>query len=142
MTTPLEAFIFWFDRIPISLRKYLAHIFRICTTEDTSQMASLPDHSLDSFRRWIIKMDFPIRVAARMFYIRSIFDMVIFHYKEILADEDLYPALPEKTNIVQISSRQWEEILETWKVLRSKEMSDIYIHSWASWMIKRQMEAK
>jgi hypothetical protein len=132
----------WFDNIPVSLRKYLAHIFRICTTEDTSQMTALPDHSLESFRNWVVKLDFPLRIAARMFYIRSIFDMVIFHYQEIIADETFYPAFPEKTKIIQISSKQWEEILETWKVLRLKEMSDIYIHSWASWMIKQQMETR
>lgn len=142
MKTSLEAFVLWFDNVPVPLRKYLAHIFRVCTTEDTSQMAALPDSSLESFRNWVVRVDFPLRIAARMFYIRSIFDMVIFHYKEIMADKTVYPLLSEKDNIVQISSKQWEGVLETWKGLRLKEMSDIYIHSWASWMIKQQVEKK
>ncbi len=142
METPWEAFINWFDKIPVSLRQYLAHIFRICTTEDTSQMTASQDQSLTGFRNWAIKMDFPLRVAARMFYIRSIFDMVIFHYKEICTGDDFLHLSSEKDNIIQISTKQWEEILGSWKNLRAQEMSDIYIHSWASWMIKLQMEEK
>ncbi len=142
MRTPLTAFVQWFDCVPVPLRKYLAHVFRVCTTEDTSQMTSLPDHSLESFRNWVVGVDFPLRIAARMFYVRSVFDMVMFHYKEILADGAFGSRPAEADNVIQISSRQWEDLLEAWKDLRSKEMSDIYIHSWASWMIKQQMEAK
>jgi hypothetical protein len=140
--TPLEAFIKWFDNVPVALRKYLAQVFRICTTDDTSQMAALPAQSLEGFRDWAVKMDFPLRIAARMFYIRSIFDMVIFHYKEIVSDQS-FPALSaEKNNIVQISSKQWEEIFDSWKDLRGRELSDTYIHSWTSWIIKLQLEEK
>jgi hypothetical protein len=140
--TPFDAFIKWFDQIPIPLRRYIAHVFRVCTTDDTSQMLTLPDQSLDGFRNWAVKVDFPIRIAARMFYIRSIFDMVIFHYREIVADEDFFGLPSEKNNIVNLSSKQWEELLESWKNLRAKEMSDTYIHSWASWMIKPKKEEK
>lgn len=142
MKTPLEAFMKWFDNVPVSLRKCLAHMFRVCTTDDTSHMAALPEQSLDGFRNWIIKMDFPLRIAARMFYIRSIFDMVIFHYKELFAGDDFFHLLCEKENMVQISTKQWGKIFESWKELRAREMSDTYIHSWASWMIKLQMETK
>ncbi len=137
MITPFEAFIIWFDKIPIPLRRYLAHIFRVCTTDDTSQMAALPDQSLEGFRNWAVQMDFPLRIAARMFYIRSIFDMVILHYREIVAEEGFSHLSSEKNNIIQISSKQWEEIFESWTNLRTKQMSDTYIHSWASWMIKQ-----
>jgi hypothetical protein len=138
----MEAFLKWFDNVPVPVRRYLAHIFRVCTTEDTSQMAALPDQSLEGFRRWAVKMDFPLRIAARMFYIRSIFDMVIFHYKEILAGSDFFPLSFETDKIIQLSSKQWEEIFTSWENLRSREMSDIYVHSWTSWMIKKQWEAK
>jgi len=140
--TPLEAFLKWFDSVPVPLRKYLAHIFRVCTTEDTSQMAALPDQSLEGFRNWAVKTDFPLRIAARIFYIRSIFDMVIFHYKEILAGDAFVPLSAETDNIIQLSSKQWEDVFESWKALRSREMSDNYVHSWTSWMIKLQQEAK
>ncbi len=35
-----------------------------------------------------------------------------------------------------------EFVCESWKALRSREMSDNYVHSWTSWMIKLQQEAK
>jgi hypothetical protein len=140
--TPLEAFMQWFDHVPVSLRRYLAHIFRVCTTDDTSQMAASTDQSLESFRNWALKMDFPLRIAARMFYIRSIFDMVIFHYKEILTGDDFLPPTSGKNTVINISSKQWEYIFRSWQDLRGKEMSDIFIHSWASWMIKLHMEKK
>lgn len=138
----MDAFLIWFDSIPVPLRRYLAHIFRVCTTEDVSQMAALPDQSLDGFRNWVVKMDFPLRIAARIFYIRSIFDMVIFHYKELGSGDDFFQVSGEKEGIIQLSPRQWEQIFESWKTLRSREMSDTYVHSWTSWMIKLQSEAK
>ena len=140
--TPWEAFINWFDGVPLSLRKYLAHIFRICTTDDTSRMADRPEAALEGFRHWAVTQDFPLRIAARMFYIRSIFDMVIFHYQEILKGNGAFPPALEKDNIIPISVRQWEDILESWKDLRNREMTDTYIHSWTSWMIQLQLETK
>ena len=142
MITPLDAFMKWFDGVPVPLREYLAHIFRICTTDDTSHMVASPDQSLVWFRNWAVKMDFPLRIAARMFYIRSIFDMILFHYKEILTGEDLFRLTSEQTNIIKISSKQWEHTFSSWKDLRRKEMSETFIHSWASWMIHLQMEKK
>lgn len=142
LITPWEAFITWFDGVPLSLRKYLAHIFRICTTDDTSRMADRPEAALEGFRHWAVTQDFPLRIAARMFYIRSIFDMVIVHHQEILKGTGSFPPALEKDNIIPISVRQWEDILESWKDLRDREMTDTYIHSWTSWMIQLQMETK
>ncbi len=140
METPIEAFVIWFDKIPISPRESLAHIFQVCTTDDTALMAAKKDQSLESFRNWVIGRDFPLRIAARMFYVRSIFDMVIFHHEEIVSGEGFFHLSAQKENIIQISNRQWEGVLASWKNLRQAQMSDIYIHSWASWMIKLQME--
>ena len=100
-------------------------------------MVAPPHQSLENFRAWTVQIDFPLRIAARMFYIRSIFDMVIFHYKEIVEGKDAFPQPSENNKVIQISSKQWVEILESWKNLRRKEMSDTYIHSWTAWMIKK-----
>lgn len=136
----MEAFINWFDNVPVSLRKYLSHVFRICTTDNTSLMVARPEESLVGFRSWAIAADFPLRIAARMFYIRSVFDMVIFHHKEILSGDGRFSERSEKENIIPMSGRQWKEILESWKTLRNSELADSYIHSWTSWMIRLQME--
>jgi len=138
--TPWEAFIIWFDTVPLSLRKFLAHTFRICTTEDTAQMAIKPGESLERFRNWAGTTDFPLRIAARMFYIRSVFDMVICHHHELFEQNNTFSGASFQDNILPISSRQWDEILKSWTGLRKRELTDTYIHSWASWMIKMQME--
>ncbi|MEE4362570.1 MAG: hypothetical protein V2J08_01485 [Desulfotignum sp.] len=142
MITPTAAFVQWFDNIPIELRKYLAHIFRVCTTEDTSQMAALPDQSLTGFRAWVVKLDFPLRMAAKMFYIRAVFDMVILHRHEITDDKGAFGLLSEKSNIVRLSAKQWEAVIHSWKALRQAQLSDTYVHSWTSWMIKQQKESR
>lgn len=138
---PSTAFIQWFDNIPIELRKDLAHVYRICTTEDASQMAVSPDQSLSGFRAWVVKPDFPLRSAAKMFYIRAVFDMVILHRDEIKADIGKAGLLSNTSNVIQLSARQWEKIVNSWKTLRRDELSDAYIHSWTSWMIKLQKES-
>lgn len=142
MITPTAAFVQWFDNIPVELRKYLAHVFRVCTTEDASQMAALPDQSLTGFRAWVVKSDFPLRMAAKMFYIRAVFDMVILHHREITDDEGPFGLLSEKNNIVRLSAKQWEAVIQSWKILRQARLSDTYVHSWTSWMIKQQKESK
>jgi hypothetical protein len=142
MITPTAAFVQWFDNIPVELRKYLAHVFRVCTTEDASQMAALPDQSLTGFRAWVVKSDFPLRMAAKMFYIRAVFDMVILHHREITDDEGPFGLFSEKNNIVRLSAKQWEAVIQSWKTLRQAQLSDTYVHSWTSWMIKQQKESK
>lgn len=142
LITPLDAFVVWFDAVPLVLRKHLAHIFQICTTEDARQMAVCPERSLASFRHWAAKTDFPLRIAARMFYIRSVFDMVICHHEEMADEKNMFGSLPGQKNIVQISLKQWELTLGSWLKLRQGELSDRYIHSWTSWIIKQSKELK
>ena len=142
MITPLQAFIAWFDNTPVALRQYLAHIFQVCTTENTSLMVVNQEQSLENFKNWLVKKDFPLRVTAKMFYVRSIFDMVIIHYKEILKGDDVFNLVSQNQNIVKISLKQWEKIFDSWIDLRKKEMSDTYIHSWTSAIIKLTSEEK
>jgi len=141
MITPTVAFVQWFDNIPLELRRYLAHVFRVCTTEDASQMVALPEQSLAGFRAWIMKPDFPLRIAAKMFYIRAVFDMVILHHHEITDDDGPFKLLSQKTNIVLLSAKQWEVVIKSWTALRQAALSDAYVHSWTSWMIKQQKES-
>ncbi len=137
MHTPMDAFLIWFESLPPALRTYLAHLFRVCTTEDASMLALHPDQSLDAFRRWVAKTDFPLRLAARVFHVRAVFDMAVFHHKEMLAADDWgRPILPGREKIVQLSEKQWDAVAESWKDLRHREMSDKYVHSWTSWMIR------
>jgi len=140
MKTPLEAFIEWFDTVPLPVRETLAHIFQVATTEDTSLMAVSRERSLERFRHWAIRRDFPMRIAARMFHIRAVFDMVIIHHRELAPEQGIGAALGLSSKIVNISSRHWNTVPGSWKKLRGEELSETYIHSWTAWMINLQLE--
>ena len=140
MKTPLEAFMGWFDYTPRSIREYLAHLYQVCTSGDATMMVVDRQEYLELFRSQFVKMDFPLRIAARIFYVRSVFDMVILHHEEIQSGDGLFHIGHAGENVVQISSRQWDGVVGSWKSLRQEELSDIYVHSWTSWMIKLQTE--
>ncbi|MCA1786492.1 MAG: hypothetical protein LC657_10995, partial [Desulfobacteraceae bacterium] len=114
----------------------------VCTTEDTSQMVALPEQSLAGFRAWIMKPDFPLRIAAKMFYIRAVFDMVIVHHKEMTNDDGFFGLPSQKNNIVRLSAKQWEVVIKSWIALRQATLSDAYVHSWTSWMIQQHKESQ
>jgi uncharacterized protein YbaA (DUF1428 family) len=80
-------------------------------------------------------------LAAKMFYIRAVFDMVILHHKEI-TDDGSFGLLSQKNNIVRLSAKQWETVVNSWISLRQAQLSDAYVHSWTSWMIKQQKESQ
>ena len=140
MKTPLEAFILWFDAVPRTVRETLAHVFQVSTTEDTSLMTASRDDSLARFRCWAVRRDFPMRIAARMFHIRAVFDMVIMHHHEIDPEQGFGIVPGTDNKVVHISSGQWHRVLASWKRLRGEELSETYIHSWTSWMISMQLE--
>ncbi len=139
MITPQEAFIRWFNSVPRNLAVILARFFYICTTDDTNQMVQDSRTYWINFKYLLVKPDFPLRIAARMFYIRSIFDMVIFHHEQLVRDNRLLPhGQAGESELVILSEKQWERVLESWTKLRGQEMSENYIHSWAAWMIEKQ----
>lgn len=132
LKTPVEGFMIWFETVPLTLQGYFAHIFRVCTTDDTSQMVSHPNESLDWFKNWATKKDFSLRISARTFYIQSVFDMIlIFHYKGIVLGEDFNDLIFNKKAVSCITVREWARLFESWKELRNNEMSDYMLYNWA-----------
>jgi hypothetical protein len=136
MKSPLDAFVAWFDGIPLPVRHSLTHIFYVITTEDTSRMAQPRTYSLEQFRTWAVSIDFPLRIAARIFYIRSVFDLIIFHHHEIFQKKTLFGPSAQKSNILNLSGPQWMATRDSWHSLRQKDLSDSRIHTWTSWMIR------
>ncbi len=142
MITPQAAFVQWFDSLPRNIAESLARLFYICTTDDTSQMAQDAGMYWANFKYLLVKSDFPLRIAARMFYIRSIFDMVIFHHEQLIAgNRMLSHGSGDGSELALLSEKQWDRVLDSWTKLRGQEMSENYIHSWAAWMIQRQKES-
>ena len=133
----MSAFITWFDSLPPAQRRALAHIYRVCTTETAEDMVLDPEHSLQRFKNGFVKPDFPLRVAARMVKLCSVFDLILLNRKELVSISEKMFSGVEKGTVVPLSSRQWDTVHETWKMLRSRELSEQYLHVWAAEMIKR-----
>ena len=56
--------------------------------------------------------------------------------------KNMFGSFPGQENIVQISAKQWEQMLVSWSNLRRDKLSDRYIHAWTSWIIKHSKELK
>lgn len=137
MINPMTAFIRWFDSLPANLRKRLAHAYRVCTTDDTADIIMDPDESLDRFKGYFVKPDFPMRVAARLFTVRAVFDMILVNRDQFnAAAGQAFPGR-DGDNIVQLSDRQWDTIFKDWHGLRKGFLSDPHLHAWAAEMIRR-----
>lgn len=135
---PLQDFILWFDSLPVHHRKFLAHLYRVCTTDSTIDMVMDPDKSLELFRNSLLTTDFPLRTCARVFQLRGIFDLMLMNYKTLISDMgDLFQNT-DVSNVSMLSPHQWEKTLETWRGLRSKELSDNTVHFWTREILQQK----
>lgn len=139
-SNPMAAFVNWFETLPVPHKKFLAHLYRVCTTDNTIDMAVDPDTSLERFKNAFVREDFPLRIAARVFSVRAVFDLIMMNTDTLAAlAEDLFPGR-DRDNVELLSSRQWESAFESWKDLRFGPMSDMQIHAWAKQVMKHQMK--
>lgn len=136
MKTPISAFLEWFDALPAPLGRFLAHFYRISTTADATDMTMTPDESHAQFMNYVVVGDFPLRVAARMVMIRAVFDFA-FMTRDTLVSQPGAPPFDSGShdNVVPLSVKQWENAFDSWKRLRSMEMSDSYLFSWARFVV-------
>ncbi len=124
MKNPIQAFLDWYRSLALGQRQYLAHMYIVLTTQNTADLVMDRDTSPGRFELHVVKQDFPVRTVARMMLIRSVIDF-IFINKDLLSQ-----ATPGAPSIVDISEKQWEKGLESWKILREVELSDYYTHLW------------
>jgi hypothetical protein len=140
MITPLKAFIDWFDALSLDIKANLAHIFRVCTVDDLTLMVESSENSLISFRVYLLKEDFALRKIARLYLVRSVFDMIIIHSDLILKSSGVLGPGEKLGNIIDFSSAKWRKTCNSWKNLRSQHLSDTYMNFWAGSVIGKQME--
>jgi hypothetical protein len=124
LKNPIQAFVEWFQSLAVGHRQYLAHMFFVLTTQNTTDLAMAKETSPDRFLSYVVKKDFPVRVVARMVVIRGIFDFILLNKDELLQET------PGAPSIVNISEKHWEKGFESWRMLRGKELSDIYTQMW------------
>ena len=129
---PIQAFLEWYHSLAMGQRQYLAHMYIVLTTENTADLAMARDASPERFELLAVKKDFPIRMVARMVVIRVIIDFIFINR------DQLARKTPGAPSIANISEKQWEKGLESWKLLRVVELSDIYINLWLQSELKME----
>ncbi|MCP4116875.1 MAG: hypothetical protein GY737_15955 [Desulfobacteraceae bacterium] len=133
MKNPIQAFIEWYRSLAQGQRQYIAHMYIVMTTGNTADLALARDISPARFEYQVLTRDFPVRMVARMVVIRGIIDL-IFINRDLLCPTQsrITPGTDFKSvpNIVDISEKQWEKGLDSWKRLRAVELSDIYTRLW------------
>jgi hypothetical protein len=143
---PAAAFIRWYDGLSPAHRQHLAHVYYVCTTQDTTDMLMAPADSLQRFVRHLARPDFPLRLVARMFIVRTVFDLLLVHRKELIIAPDEWIPSGSRDKMISLGRHRWDRVMDSWAALRAKELSDSHLHAWAASIIKnknkRDVESK
>jgi hypothetical protein len=135
---PIQVFIDWFDGLPRVQQGYLAHMYWICTTENTADFVLEIDESLRKFRHYILRSDFPLRMLSRIVIVRSIFDFIMHNRKLISRLEPtswMQQGLQEG-KVVSLSEKQWDKTSASWLQLTKTDLSDKAISLWVQAITK------
>ena len=126
---PAQTFWDWFSDLPVANREFLAHLFWICTTEDTTDLMMDPEASLAKFAHYLSRPDFPVRVLSRVVIVRGMISFIL-NNRQSFEDRKLWPG--SKKNVSFLSEAQWNKHLRTWRMLVSGELSDASLHFWVN----------
>lgn len=129
----MTAFIDWFESIPLIHRMCVAHIYRVCITESTTDMVMTPEQSLENFKTYFVRTDFPVRIAARMIMVSSVIHFILLNHQTLILNNfSLFPHdFSGQKNVELLAEHQWERTCESWKNLRRRELSDTYLNAWS-----------
>jgi len=116
-----ELFWEWFSQIPIVCQEKLARIAWLLITEDMSDMALSSKEILNKFRAYIFSIDIPIRKAAKMLMIISLFNSIIANLEDFLEVSEYFFENPEsEKKLISIENKMWEKIKNSWPKIRNE----------------------
>ena len=73
---PEQAFANWFENLPPGQRQTLAYLHLLMTSANSNDFALTHEEALVRFQRMLHAPDFPLRRAARLLMIRSVFSFL------------------------------------------------------------------
>ncbi len=120
-----EPFYKWFEQMPLVCQQKLARIAWLLITEDMSDMGLSSEEILQKFKAYVVSLDIPIRKAAKMIMLVSLFDSIMENLSEFLKlDEGPFndPQLEKK--LVYIEKKMWQKLKDSWIRLRNRYYSD------------------
>ncbi len=124
-----EPFFKWFEEMPLICQQKLARIAWFLITEDMSDMGLSSEEILQKFKAYIVSLDIPIRKAAKMIMLISLFDSIMINLSEFLKlDEGMFndPQLEKK--LIYIEKKMWQKLKDNWIKLRNKYYSNDLLH--------------
>jgi len=120
-----EPFFKWFEEMPLICQQKLARIAWLLITEDMSDMGLSSEEILQKFKAYVVSLDIPIRKAAKMVMLISLFDSIMTNLSEFLKLGEAPfndPKLEKK--LVYIEKKMWQKLKDNWIKLRNKYYSD------------------
>ena len=111
--------------MPLVCQQKLARIAWLLITEDMSDMGLSSEEILQKFKAYVVSLDIPIRKAAKMVMLISLFDSIMANLSEFLKlDEGAFndPQLEKK--LVYIEKKMWQKLKDSWIKLRNRYYSD------------------
>ena len=119
----------WFDSLPAWQRQTLAKLYIVMTSSNNADFILSGKESLDRFEIDTRTPDFEIRRVARLLTIRSLFSFLLSDISYIQNFFTKHPA-DEHDAPVSLSTYQWKQIAEKWKLLCTGSLSDSALHNW------------
>ena len=135
---PIQAYRSWLHGLPWPQRSYLASMFWLCTTENTTDMTLSPEEHLGKLDYYLIREDFPVRVVSRMVTVRAVTDFILRNRQILIGGEIGLPLRSRGDNVLFLSEKQWEKTLTSWRALSGKELSDAAFSAWLQAALEQQ----
>ena len=125
---PAQAFWDWFSALPAAHQEFLAHVFWICTTDNSNDLILSPQESLAKFGHYVARPDFPLRVLSRIVVVRGIVSFIL-NNREAFENKKLWSG-SRKKNVLFLSEAQWGKHVRNWQLLLADELSDASLNVW------------
>ena len=125
---PEQAFANWFENLPPGQRQTLAYLHLLMTSATGNDFALTPEEALTRFQTLLRTPDFPLRRAARLLMIRSVFSFLLSDVDFMLRQLAGSPRI--ERDLLPISPFQWLRSAALWRRLCCGELSDASLHDW------------
>lgn len=122
---PFQDLLDWFNTIPRLHSDFLARMFFILSSEQTSDLNLTSEQARKKFLLYLSRPDFPPRSIARLENIKCIFSFIM-NNKDFFMREDnpFIPRHAEKTGKISfLEPRQWEKTRTSWNQLLQSSLS-------------------
>ena len=125
---PEQAFANWFENLPPGQRQTLAYLHLLMTSANSNDFALTHEEALARFQRLLHTPDFPLRRAARLLMIRSVFSFLFSDVDFMVRHLAGSPHIEQ--DLLPISPFQWLRSAALWQKLCGGELSDDSLHDW------------